>query len=63
MALLAMKVTLVDGSEVLVEADSRVDTVDEDGNRIIRLMKNGQIIKVFKQSEVQEPIQGLTHDL
>ncbi len=63
MALLAMKVTLVDGSEVVVEADSRVDTVDEDGNRIIRLMKNGEIIQVFKQSDVQEPIQGLTHDL
>ncbi len=63
MALLAMKVTLTDGSEVVVEADSRVDTVDEEGNRIIRLMKNGEIIQVFKQSDVQEPIQGLTHDL
>ena len=62
MALLAMKVTLTDGREVVVEADARVDTVDEDGNRIIRLMKAGQIVKVFKQSEVQEPIQGLTHD-
>lgn len=63
MALLAMKVTLTDGREVVVKADSRVDTVDEDGNRIIRLMKNGEIIEAFKQSEVQEPIQGLTHDL
>ena len=62
MALLAMKVTLTDGREVVVEADARVDTVDEDGNRIIRLMKAGQIVKVFKQSEIQEPIQGLTHD-
>ena len=62
MALLAMKVTLTDGREVVVKADSRVDTVDEDGNRIIRLMKNGEIIEVFKQSEVREPIQGLTHD-
>ncbi len=62
MGLLAMKVTLRDGREVVVEADARVDTVDEDGNRIIRLMKAGQIVEVFKQSEVQEPIQGLTHD-
>ena len=63
MALLAMKVTLTDGSEVVVEADARVDTVDENGGRIIRLMKDGAIVRVFKQSEVQEPIQGLTHDL
>jgi len=60
--LLAMKVTLTDGRELVVEADSRIDTVDEAGERIIRLMKNGQIVQVFKQSEVQEPIQGLTHD-
>ena len=52
----------MDGRELVVEADARVDTVDEDGNRIIRLMKAGQIVEVFKQSEVQEPIQGLTHD-
>ncbi len=62
MGLLAMKVTLTDGRELVVEADSRIDTVDEAGERIIRLMKNGQIVQVFKQSEVQEPIQGLTHD-
>ena len=62
MAILAMKVTLTDGSEIVVEADSRVDTVDEEGVRIIRLMKNGEIIRVFRQSEVREPIQGLTHD-
>ena len=62
MALLAMKVTLRDGREVVVKADSRVDTVDDDGNRIIRLMKDGQIVEVFQQSDVQEPIQGLTHD-
>ena len=63
MALLAMKVTLTDGREVVVKADSRVDTVDDDGNRIIRLMKDGQIVEVFRQSEVREPIQGLTHDV
>ena len=62
MALLAMKVTLTDGREVVVKADSRVDTVDDDGNRIIRLMKDGQIVEVFRQSDVREPIQGLTHD-
>lgn len=62
MALLAMKVTLTDGREVVVEADARVDTVDENGDRIIRLMKDGALVEVFKQSEVQEPIQGLTHD-
>ena len=62
MGLLAMKVTLTDGREVIVEADSRVDTLDEDGVRIIRLMKNGEVIEVFRQSEVREPIQGLTHD-
>ena len=63
MALLAMKVTLTDGREVIVKADSRVDTVDDDGNRIIRLMKDGQIVEVFQQSDVREPIQGLTHDV
>lgn len=57
-----MKVTLTDGRELVVQADSRIDTVDEAGERIIRLMKNGQIVQVFKQSDVQEPIQGLTHD-
>ena len=63
MALLAMKVTLTDGRELVVKADSRVDTVDDDGNRIIRLMKDGQIVEVFRQSDVREPIQGLTHDV
>ncbi len=57
-----MKVTLTDGREVLVEADARLDTVDDDGNRIIRLMKDGVVVEVFRQDEVQEPIQGLTHD-
>ena len=62
MGLLAMKVTLTDGRELVVEADSRIDTVDEVGEPIIRLMKNGKIVQVFKRSDVQEPIQGLTHD-
>ncbi len=62
MGLLAMKVTLTDGRELVVEADSRIDTVDEAGEPIIRLMKNGKIVQVFKRSDVQEPIQGLTHD-
>ncbi len=62
MGLLAMKVTLTDGREVIVNADARVDTVDEDGERIIRLMKDGEVIEVFRQREVREPIQGLTHD-
>ena len=62
MGLLAMKVTLTDGRELVVEADSRIDTVDEAGEPIIRLMKNGKIVQVFKRSDIQEPIQGLTHD-
>ena len=62
MGLLAMKVTLTTGRQVVVQADSRIDTKDEDGTPIIRLMKNGQIIETFKKSEVREPIQGLTHD-
>ena len=62
MGLLAMKVTLSDGREVVVQADSRIDTVDEDGTPIIRLLKGGQIVQVFRKSEVREPIQGLTHD-
>ena len=62
MGLLAMKVTLADGREVVVEADARIDTVDEDGTPVIRLMKDGRIVETFRRDEVREPIQGLTHD-
>ncbi len=62
MGLLAMKVTLSDGRELVVEADARIDTVDENGNPIIRLMKDGAVVQVFRKSDVREPIQGLTHD-
>lgn len=62
MGLLAMKVTLADGRELVVAADARIDTVDEDGEPVIRLMKDGRIVEQFRRSEVREPIQGLTHD-
>lgn len=62
MGLLAMKVTLADGSEVVVEADARIDTVDEQGAPVIRLMKDGRVVETFRRDEVREPIQGLTHD-
>lgn len=62
MGLLAMKVTLADGREVVVEADARIDTVDEQGAPIIRLMKDGRVVETFRRDEVREPIQGLTHD-
>ena len=62
MGLLAMKVTLADGRELVVEADARIDTVDDDGIPVIRLMKDGRVVEQFRRSEVREPIQGLTHD-
>lgn len=62
MGLLAMKVTLADGREVVVEADARIDTVDEQGAPVIRLMKDGRVVETFRRDEVREPIQGLTHD-
>lgn len=62
MGLLAMKVTLADGREQVVEADARIDTVDEHGAPVIRLMKDGRVVETFRRDEVREPIQGLTHD-
>ncbi len=62
MGLLAMKVTLADGRELVVEADARIDTVDEHGAPVIRLMKDGRVVETFRRDEVREPIQGLTHD-
>ena len=62
MGLLAMKVTLADGRELVVVADARIDTVDEHGAPVIRLMKDGRIVETFRRDEVREPIQGLTHD-
>ena len=62
MGLLAMKVTLADGRELVVAADARIDTVDDDGVPVIRLMKDGRVVEQFRRSEVREPIQGLTHD-
>ena len=45
MGLLAMKVTLADGRELVVEADARIDTVDEHGAPVIRLMKDGRVVE------------------